>query len=81
LQHIDQSQAAAGGIAFGTLVLLGLIGAIPGLGKYLPGELITWGSRLVQGDATASWSALGVSLGLIIVSLLAAWLVFRKQEL
>lgn len=78
---LTKSQAAAGGIALGVLVLLGLIGAIPGFGKYLPGELITWGSRLVQGDVTASWSALGVSLGLIIVSLLAAWLVFRRQEL
>jgi hypothetical protein len=78
---LTKSQAAAGGIALGTLVLLGLVGAIPGLGKYLPGELIAWGSRLLQGDATASWTALGVSLGLIVVSLLAAWLVFRKQEL
>ncbi|OGN98367.1 MAG: hypothetical protein A2Z71_03290 [Chloroflexi bacterium RBG_13_50_21] len=78
---LTKSQAAAGGLTLGLMVLLGLIGAIPGLGKYLPGELIAWGTRLVQGDASNSWTALGISLGLIVVSLLASWLVFRKQEL
>jgi len=63
------------------MVVLGLVGAIPGLGKYLPGELIAWGTRLMQGDTSTSWTALGVSLGLIVISLLAAWLVFKKQEL
>jgi ABC-2 type transport system permease protein len=78
---ITKSQAAAGGIALGLLVILGLVGAIPGLGKYLPGELITWGTRLMQGDATASWTALGISIGLIVVPLFAAWLIFNRQEL
>ena len=76
-----KSPPAAGGIALGVLVVLGLLGAIPGLGKYLPSELITWGARLMQGDSTSSWTALWVSLGLIVVSLLAAWLIFKKQEL
>jgi ABC-2 type transport system permease protein len=78
---ITKSQAAAGGVALGLLILLGLIGAIPALGKYLPGELITWGARLMQGDATTSWTALGISAGLIVVPLLAAWLLFNRQEL
>ena len=78
---LTKSQAAAGGIALGLLVVFGLVGAIPGLGEYLPGELITWGTRLMQGDTIASWSAFGISIGLIVVSLLAAWLIFRKQEL
>jgi ABC-2 type transport system permease protein len=78
---LTKSQAGAGGIALGLMVVLGLIGAIPNLGKYLPGELISWGGRLVQGNTSTSWPALGISLGLIVVSLLAAWLVFRKQEL
>lgn len=76
-----KSQAAAGGIALGLMALLGLVGAIPGLGKYLPGELVGWGTRLMLGDGTASWPALGVSVGLIVISLLAAWLVFKRQEL
>jgi ABC-2 type transport system permease protein len=78
---LTKSQAAAGGIALGLMIILGLVGAIPGLGKNLPGELISWGTRLMQGDTSTSWTAFGVSLGLILVSLLAAWLIFRKQEL
>jgi ABC-2 type transport system permease protein len=78
---ITKSQPAAGGAALGMMVVLGLVGAIPGLGKYLPGELITWGARLMQGDTTISWTALGISIGLIVVPLVAAWLIFNRQEL
>jgi ABC-2 type transport system permease protein len=78
---LTKTPVAAGGIAVGALIILGLIGLIPTLGKYLPGELVTWGTRLMLGDTHTSWSALGVCLGLIVISLLAAWMVFRKQEL
>jgi ABC-2 type transport system permease protein len=78
---LTKSQAAAGGASLGLMVILGLIGAIPGLGKYMPGELIAWGTRLMQGDTSTSWAAFGISIGLIVVSLLAAWLIFKRQEL
>jgi ABC-2 type transport system permease protein len=78
---ITRSQAAAGGMAVG-IIAIGLItGVIRNMGKYLPGELNTWGVRLLHGDTSASWIALAVSIGLIIVPLLAAWLIFRRQEL
>jgi len=78
---ITRSQGAAIGIAFGLLVIGWFAGGILRLGKYMPGELITWGTRLMQGDTTPSWIALGVSLGLIVVPLLAAWQIFKRQEL
>jgi ABC-2 type transport system permease protein len=78
---LTRSQAAAGGSALGLMVVLGLISAIPGLGKYLPGELVTWGMRLMQGDTSTSWIAFGVSAVLIVISLVIAWLVFKRQEL
>jgi ABC-2 type transport system permease protein len=78
---LAKSQAAAGGIALGLMVILGLIGAIPALGKYLPGELISWGTRLMLGDTTTSWTAFWISIGLIVVPLLAAWQIFKRQEL
>jgi ABC-2 type transport system permease protein len=78
---LTKSQAAAGGVALGLMVILGLVGAIPGLGKYLPGELITWGMGIMHGDTVASWTAFGISVGLIVVPLLAAWLIFNHQEL
>jgi ABC-2 type transport system permease protein len=78
---ITKSQAAAAGIAMGIIAIGWIVGAIRGLGKYLPGELNTWGQRLMQGDSTTSWVALGVSLALIVVPLLAAWMIFKRQEL
>jgi ABC-2 type transport system permease protein len=78
---ITKSQGATIGIAFGMLVIGWFAGGILRLGKYMPGELITWGVRLMQGDAAPSWIAFGVSLGLIVLPLLGAGLVFQKQEL
>ena len=77
---LTRSQAAAGGIAFGALILLAILGAIPQIGRYLPGELVTWAGRLFAGGASA-WPALAVSLGLIAVALAAAWWRFERQEL
>jgi len=78
---LTRSQAAAGGMAVG-MIAAGLIaGVIRNTGRYLPGELNTWSVRLLHGDTTASWAALAISLGLILVSLVTAWLIFRRQEL
>ncbi len=76
-----RSQVVAGGITLGILLGLSLFGAIPGIGQYLPGELPNWGGRLMTGDWTPSWSALWISLVIIIASLVTAWLVFRRQEI
>ncbi len=78
---LTKSQVVAGGAAIVLFVILGAISSLGGLGRYLPGELITWGTRIMNGDSTASWPALGISLGLIIAALLGGWLVFRRQEL
>jgi ABC-2 type transport system permease protein len=77
---LARSQAAAGGIAFGALLGLGILGAIPQVGRYLPGELVAWSARLVAGGDTA-WPALLVSLALIAVALVLAWWRFERQEL
>lgn len=76
-----KSQIAAGGLALGFFAVTSTAGSFLHIGGYLPGELIVWGVRLMQGDTTASWVAFAVSLAVIVASLLAAVLVFRKQEL
>jgi ABC-2 type transport system permease protein len=78
---ITNSQAAAGGIAVGILIIGFILGVIRNMGRYLPGELNTWGIRLMHGATNASWAALGITIGLIVVPLLAAWLIFKRQEL
>lgn len=77
---LARSQAAAGGLAFGLLIGLAVLGIIPQIGQYLPGELVNWAARLMSTGASA-WPALGVSLALIAGALAAAWWRFERQEL
>ncbi len=78
---VTKSQAAAGGLALGLLFILGLTGSIPGLGEYLPGQLLAWGGGLMAGQGEAFWPALWVSVGIIVVALMGARLIFERQEL
>jgi len=76
-----RSQWAAAGLGLAIIISLSALSSIPGLGKYLPSSLISWGASLVKGEAASAWLAFGISLGLIFIGLLAAWLVFERQEL
>ena len=78
---VTKSQAAAGGLALCLLFILGLAGSIPGLGQYLPGQLLAWGAGLMAGNADAFWPAFWVSVGIIVLALIGAKLIFERQEL
>ncbi len=78
---LARTQAAAGGLAFAALILIGGIGSLPRISDYFPGRLFGWGAAMTLGSGEAAWPALWVSVGLIFAALLAAWLVFRKQEM
>lgn len=78
---VTKSQAAAGGLALSLLFLLSLSGSIPGVGDFLPGQLLAWGEGLVAGKGEAFWPALLVSVGIIIVALIGSSLIFERQEL
>jgi ABC-2 type transport system permease protein len=74
-----QAMAAAG--AFGGLVVLLILGSLPGIGDYLPGKLVDWGSALVMKGELNAWPALAVSLGIILAALVIACLSFSRQEI
>ena len=78
---LSRSQFLTAGMAFGALILIGAVGALPGVGDYLPSALINSGTALVSGMSVSHWTAVWVSLGMIVASLSGAWLVFRRQEL
>lgn len=78
---VSRSQIVAGGVGFGWIILLSLVGVIPKVGDAMPGRLLTWGSGLVLGVEGAAWLALAVSVGLIVTALVGAWAIFRRQEL
>ena len=79
---LARSQLAAAGMSFGMLLAVGLLGAIPSLGRWLPGAVLGWARGLVMGaPVEPGWGALAVCVGLIAVAILTAWAIFRKQEL
>ncbi|MEW6567327.1 MAG: ABC transporter permease subunit [Chloroflexota bacterium] len=79
---LARSQLAAAGVAFGALLAMRLLGAIPNLGRHLPAALIGWARALaLSAPAEPAWSALALSLAVIGSALASAWLIFRCQEL
>lgn len=78
---LTRSQIVAAGLAFGALILLALVSALPKVGDWAPTQLANWGAALVVGVKGGAWPALWVSLGLIIAALVGAWLILKRQEL
>ena len=76
-----RSQAAAAGLCFGGILLVNLIATFPGLGQAMPPKLTEWGASLLTAQPITAWPAFFVGLGLIFASLLAAWIIFERQEL
>jgi len=77
---LSRSQVLAGGMAFGLVVLLGLLGVIPGVREVLPARLPTWGAGLMSGGGEASWPALGTSVAIVAAALVGAWAALERQE-
>jgi ABC-2 type transport system permease protein len=79
---MTRSQVAAGGLAVALLIVMGIVGAIPVVGEFLPGQLLAWCGSLFAptGDVTP-WKALVGNIGLVAAALTGAWAIFRRQEL
>ena len=78
---LSKSQVVSGALAFGFLVVLSALGALPRVGDWMPGKLTAWAGGLFVGGGDSGWPALAASTGLIVVALLAAWLILERQEL
>ena len=77
---IARTNGVAVGLAFVALIVVGVFGALPSIGEYLPARLFSWGATLMMGGTGTAWPAFGISLGIIILALLAACIIFRRQE-
>jgi ABC-2 type transport system permease protein len=65
----------------GTVFVAAALGALPRIGDYMPTALLGWARSLMAGTGEPAWGALAVSLGGIVVCLVAALMVFERQEL
>ena len=80
------SAAAAAGVGVVALIVVSLVAAIPGVGRFLPsgldGPALALATGQSSGAATADLgTAIAGSLVLIGLVALGAWLSFRRQEL
>ena len=76
-----RSQALAAAGAFGGLIVLSIVGSLPRVNEFMPGQLVTWGTSLIfKGDVSA-WPALAVSVGIIIAALAAGCAWFEREEI
>ena len=79
---LTRSAAAGAGIGFAFLVLTGIVGAIPNIGRFMPGGLLGPARSLGLGAAPGDIaSPVLVNLAFIAVLATASWLAFRRQEL
>jgi len=77
-----KSQLAAGGLAIALIIFLSAISGLPWVGRFLPGQLINWGNRLVLGQPGAGeWGAVIAVALLTALSVYCTWLTLRKKEL
>jgi ABC-2 type transport system permease protein len=79
---LTRSPMAAAGIGIGGMLLVAIIGALPGVGPYTPGGLSAPAQALALGtDPGGIIGPLLVNLGLLAGLWVAAWGAFRRQEL
>jgi hypothetical protein len=78
---IARTNGVAVGLAFVALILVGGIGALPTIGEYFPGRLFSWAATLLLGGNGTAWPAFGISLAIIMIALLTACIIFRRQEI
>jgi ABC-2 type transport system permease protein len=78
---LARSTLVAGGLAFGAVVLLGALGAIPRIGDSLPARLPSCGATLATGGNCSWGPGAAVSAGLIALALGLACLALERQEL
>jgi ABC-2 type transport system permease protein len=79
---LSRSALAAAGLGIGGMVALAIVSALPNVGPYTPSGLTTPAQGLALGTTTGPiLGPVVVNAGLLVVLAVAAWLVFRHQEL
>ena len=79
---IASSQLVAVGIGLGGWALIALVGVIPNVAQYTPSGLLDPARALALGTSPAHLGgSIFANLALIAVLVVAAWLIFRRQEL
>ena len=74
-------QLLAGGIAFGLLIVQGILTAIPHTERYWPVNSFDWSQSIIRDETTDQWPGFAIACGLIVLLSVGAWAIFRRKEL
>jgi ABC-2 type transport system permease protein len=79
---LTRSALAAAGLGVAAFIVLGILGIVPAIGRYLPTGLGTPARALAIGQPGVDALGPTIATVLLVAGLLAvAWLTFRRQEL
>ncbi len=78
---LARSQSMGALAAFVLVVVVLVLGSVPRLGDYMPGQLLAGGHALLMGGSFDAWPALAGSLVLAGLALLGACLFIEREEL
>lgn len=75
------SSLAAGGLAIAVIISQAGLSAIPGIGEYFPGKLLSWGNQLIARQDATNWWALIITVIVIILSVYFSQKILNKKDL
>ncbi|MGB9593424.1 MAG: ABC transporter permease [Anaerolineae bacterium] len=78
---LTKSLAVSAAVGFGGYLLISLLGSIPRLAPYLPGDLLGRALAAGNGALQMAWGGLISSVVIAVGCWAVAWLVFRRVEL
>lgn len=81
LSTLFRNQLAAGGIALAALIGQSVASALPWIGRYSPGGLVSLGTDFVKDGGLYHWPAVPVGMAVVLGAVGGSWLLLRKKEL
>lgn len=78
---LTKSLAVSAAVGFGGYLLISLLGSIPRLAPYLPGDLLGRALAAGNGALQMAWGGLVSAVVIAVGCWALAWAVFRRVEL
>lgn len=76
-----KNSIAAGGVAIAVLIGQGIFSAVPIVGKYMPGKLLSWGNDLLSDTGVNYWWALVITVVIIGLCLYFSQRFLKNRDL
>ena len=76
-----KSSLAAGGMALGTAIGLGIIASLPVIGDLLPSKILGWGVGLLNGTGDSCWWAAGITVAGIFLCLYFSQRILKTKDI